>query len=220
MAVRVDKESRDSIVRRASTAVDAKLVRRLAEPVLAAHVAKEPRESNARHEVEWQQHEKSGKGMERWDDGSAYEGAVPALGWAVGQVRFTWANGNVFNCEERGGCPQGFGKFVHVDGSVHEDEWQEGEKSDKGMERWGVGSAYEGEFLHGKKHGVGVFRSDAGTISLEGQFRHDKADGEGPYTCANGNPYVGLRQGGHLHGLGTMRFRGRVCSSAWQCRYQ
>ena len=46
-----------------------------------------------------------------------------------------------------------FLRYVHIDGTTYEGEWHSDEKSGRGVETWSDGARYEGEFLHGSKHG-------------------------------------------------------------------
>merc|ERR1712107_555524 len=66
-----------------------------------------------------------------------------------------------------------------------------------------MGARYEGEFLHGSKHGHGKYRSCTG-VEYEGQFSNDEMHGEGRYHFADGRVYVGQCVSGHMSGVGRM----------------
>merc|ERR1712070_1106777 len=51
------------------------------------------------------------------------------------------------------------------------------------------GSTYEGQFLSGKRHGQGTWKSATGQYS--GQWRADQQDGEGEQKWQDGRVYVG-----------------------------
>ena len=68
---------------------------------------------------------------------------------------------------------------------------------------------YKGEFLDGKRHGLGVmsvlhpnFNGD----KYVGEWKAGKRDGQGTYTFANGNKYVGEFKDGRYNGQGTYTF--------------
>jgi len=53
----------------------------------------------------------------------------------------------------------------------------------------------------GGKHGAGIYRSGTG-VEYEGQYAHDKMDGEGRYKFADGRAYSGQWAVGHMQGFG------------------
>lgn len=62
---------------------------------------------------------------------------------------------------------------------------------------------YEGEFLNGKKQGVGVQFYSSGMVRYKGQFRNDLRNGQGTYYFTNGDKYVGTFLENVPHGKGT-----------------
>jgi hypothetical protein len=62
---------------------------------------------------------------------------------------------------------------------------------------------YEGEFLNGKKHGVGVQYYPDGMARYKGQFVNDQRSGRGTYYFSNGDKYVGYFASNVPHGKGS-----------------
>jgi hypothetical protein len=62
---------------------------------------------------------------------------------------------------------------------------------------------YEGEFLNGKKHGLGVQFYPGGMVRYKGDFRYDDRAGRGTYYFTNGDKYVGYFEANVPHGKGT-----------------
>jgi hypothetical protein len=51
----------------------------------------------------------------------------------------------------------GYGVYVHANGSRYEGDWIEDKQEGVGSETWPDGSHYKGEYRDGKKNGHGVF---------------------------------------------------------------
>ena len=84
---------------------------------------------------------------------------------------------------------------------------------DMGPERYGYfegkgtyhlanGHTYEGNVMHGKKHGFGILKYSYGAI-YEGEYEHGKRCGKGKFTFENGNVYNGDWKDGKMNGKGT-----------------
>jgi len=56
--------------------------------------------------------------------------------------------------------------FVGKDGSFYGGGWINGEKSGKGRESKADGFEYEGEFLGGCRHGIGLLKPETGVDAL------------------------------------------------------
>lgn len=65
-------------------------------------------------------------------------------------------------------------------------------------------STYIGQFMSGKRHGQGVWKSSS--VQYEGQFANDKQDGEGNQTWRDGRFYTGHFSGGKFDGHGRMEW--------------
>jgi len=66
------------------------------------------------------------------------------------------------------------------------------------------GSAYEGQFLNGKRDGKGTWKSSTGQYS--GQWKCDQQDGEGHQKWHDGRFYVGQFRTGNFDGQGRMEW--------------
>ncbi|HEV7351151.1 hypothetical protein [Telluribacter sp.] len=66
---------------------------------------------------------------------------------------------------------------------------------------------YEGEFLNGKKHGVGVQYYPDGMVRYKGQFSSDFRSGRGTYYFSNGDKYVGYFADNVPHGKGSYFYK-------------
>ncbi|GAB3177287.1 hypothetical protein [Telluribacter humicola] len=62
---------------------------------------------------------------------------------------------------------------------------------------------YEGEFMNGKKHGVGIQYYPDGMVRYKGEFVSDARSGRGTYYFSNGDKYIGYFQNNVPHGKGS-----------------
>lgn len=62
---------------------------------------------------------------------------------------------------------------------------------------------YEGEFLDGKKQGLGVQFYSSGMVRYKGQFKNELRSGQGTYYFTNGDKYVGTFMDNVPQGKGT-----------------
>lgn len=51
----------------------------------------------------------------------------------------------------------GYGKYIHTDGAIHEGNYFEDKKHGRGKETWPDGAQFEGNYEHGRKEGRGEF---------------------------------------------------------------
>lgn len=65
------------------------------------------------------------------------------------------------------------------------------------------GSEYQGEWLDGKRHGIGTYISPTGT-RYEGEWENDEASGHGVCHYADGMKYDGQFENGERHGKGVL----------------
>mmetsp|Transcript_66175 Transcript_66175/g.117686 ORF Transcript_66175/g.117686 Transcript_66175/m.117686 type:complete len:223 (+) Transcript_66175:105-773(+) len=66
------------------------------------------------------------------------------------------------------------------------------------------GSTYEGQFLSGKRHGRGVWKSSTG--QYDGQWKTDQQDGQGQQRWQDGRVYIGQFSRGKFDGHGRMEW--------------
>ena len=71
----------------------------------------------------------------------------------------------------------------------------------KGTYHLANGHTYEGNVMHGKKHGFGILKYSYGAI-YEGEYEHGKRCGKGKFTFENGNIYDGEWKDGKMNGKG------------------
>lgn len=115
--------------------------------------------------------------MERWKDGSEYEGNY------------------------RKGKKHGFGVYKWADGSKFEGQWAENKISGLGVYSWLDGRQYKGEWKNNNMEGYGFYIWKDGR-QYEGQYKEDKKHGFGIYQWADGRKYEGYWGYGKQHGLG------------------
>ncbi|XP_030830819.1 alsin isoform X3 [Strongylocentrotus purpuratus] len=97
---------------------------------------------------------------------------------------------------------------VHKD-AVYEGTWLNGKCNGKGTLRWPDGKKYTGNFVQGVQHGHGVFTVPGPDPSkqevFEGQWLEGKMHGVGILRYQNGDVYEGEFQDGVKHGHGTLQ---------------
>lgn len=160
-------------------------------------------EGGARYKGQWLGDERHGKGVLTASDGQKYEGQF-RHNMAHGRGCFIEADGSRYEGQWQEDQKHGHGTYLHADGTTFEGQWQQDAKSGTGTEYW-ADAQYQGEFLFGFKHGVGIYKSNKG-VEYEGQFRDDNMDGEGCYKFAGGKKYFGQWHNGHMSGRGRMEW--------------
>ena len=75
-----------------------------------------------------------------------------------------------------------------------------------GTKTYASGDKYVGEFKDDKANGQGIVNSANGDKYV-GEFKDDYANGQGTYTYANGDTYVGEYKDGKRNGQGTFTFK-------------
>ena len=107
----------------------------------------------------------------------------------------------------RGNCrgPDTFGVFNYASGAEYEGTWN-GEGLRHGLGVWHAphgASRYAGEFVEGKKQGVGVKTlADGGEVA--GEFADGEPSGVGVYSLATGDKYAGEFKAGAMTGFGQL----------------
>jgi len=67
----------------------------------------------------------------------------------------------------------------------------------KGKTEYKDGSAYDGHFQTGRRHGKGTYTNPMGYITqYTGDWAYDTREGQGEFTFSNGDRYVGPVSGG------------------------
>ncbi|KAJ6816378.1 phosphatidylinositol 4-phosphate 5-kinase 1-like [Iris pallida] len=138
------------------------------------------------------------------------------------------SNGDVYVGNFVGVVPYGTGKYIWVDETVYEGEWDKGKMTGRGRICWPSGAIYEGElqggFLHGSgtffgldgsvyegtwrmniKHGLGT-KTYSNSDIYEGFWKEGKEEGIGKFTWSNGNTYIGNWKAGKMSGRGVMKW--------------
>jgi len=115
------------------------------------------------------------------------------------------------------GVPQGNGKLIYdetsTDGAIYyEGEWENGVKQGQGIQIWVTGDKYEGTWKDDLYYGPGKYSwSDGeffqGTFVFPEEYIEDHSveifiSGEGTYTYANGDKWVGKMKDGDYRGKG------------------
>ena len=70
------------------------------------------------------------------------------------------------------------GTLISADGSQYEGNWVHGKRHGKGEQRYKDGTIYVGQFAQGVEHGHGE-RTEANGVRFEGRFRFGRRDGPG-----------------------------------------
>ncbi|KAK1262891.1 Phosphatidylinositol 4-phosphate 5-kinase 1 [Acorus gramineus] len=131
------------------------------------------------------------------------------------------------------------GKYIWLDGTIYEGEWEKSKMTGKGRISWPSGAKYEGDFCGGFIHGSGTFSGPDGSIYTgpwlmnkqnghgrksysnldvyEGSWKEGIQEGIGRYVWSNGNAYIGNWKGGKMCGRGVMKWvNGNLFDGFWQ----
>lgn len=116
-----------------------------------------------------------GKASGHWifelDDGHRHEGQYRNAK-RHGRGTYTWPNGNRYEGEfRRNGDFHGYGIYTWANGERYEGQWHNDERTGYGTYTWPSGSRYEGEYRDGKPHGYGTYTRPDGQ-RFRGQWRH------------------------------------------------
>ena len=84
--------------------------------------------------------------------------------------------------------------------SVSSGVWTNSELGGIGVELW-QNSSYFGEFIHGKKQGIGryIWKNKA---RYDGEWKNDKMNGYGIYYFSDGRQYLGEWENNYMEGFG------------------
>lgn len=101
-------------------------------------------------------------------------------------------------------------------GQIYNGEWLDGKRSGLGVHTLPCGSRYEGSYLNDKKHGNGVYEWFDGD-TYNGEWKDGKMHGTGVFRVTTGANYVGEWQHGKKHGQGVHTYaNGDSYDGAWQ----
>ena len=129
------------------------------------------------YEGEWKGSLRDGFGVQTWKEGAKYEGNN------LSSISYTQVNGNSTEPMERVSSgtsmeismkvqpktliyslgqfqndkANGFGLYIHLDGTKYEGSWKDDLQEGYGIETWPDNSKYEGSYVKGKKHGEGCY---------------------------------------------------------------
>lgn len=147
---------------------------------------------------------KDGFGILRWLDGSKYVGMffdnqASGLGKQIHQ------NGEFYFGEWKIGRAEGLGYYFNSAGSKYEGEWKNDKQNGFGSEKWSESSnvAYQGTFLNGLKHGIGILELEDGSV-YEGEFEDNLISGHGILKYKDKKVYFGSWKQNMMNGIGIL----------------
>lgn len=89
----------------------------------------------------------------------------------------------------------------------------------RGVYTWSTGQIYNGDYVNGKRHGKGQWRSSKDltkSSSYVGEYKLDQKHGQGLYTWASGNVYKGEYWEDERNGFGRMEWiDGSIYEGEW-----
>jgi len=159
-------------------------------------------QNNSEYLGEWniETGERHGRGIQKWLDGSKYEGYF-VRDKANIQGKLTHPNNDVYEGEWVDDKAEGFGIYTHIDGAKYEGYWKDDKQNGKGIETWPDKTSYEGNFLNGKKNGYGKFIWRDGAC-YEGEFVDNFIEGKGTYIWSDKRTYIGSWKKNEMDGNG------------------
>ncbi|CAD8151327.1 unnamed protein product [Paramecium octaurelia] len=168
-------------------------------------------------EGDWQQNQKSGRGIELFINGSYYEGQY-VNGKPSGMGRFYWSNGEFYEGQWYNGKKNGSGIWKGSKGDSYIGEWKMGVPDGYGVHLWINGDRYEGEFKNCLKEGRGTEKFVNGDTYI-GEYLAGKPSGMGEYYWANGAVYKGEFRDSLRHGKGVWK-RGNGLGDSYNGEYE
>lgn len=161
-----------------------------------------------RHDGEWQNGKKNGKGTLTYKNGDRLEGEWKEDGYVKGV--FIYKNGDRYEGDwsKDGTKKNGIGTLTYASGSVYVGEFQDGEINGKGNITFPKGEktknkSYDGYWKNSKYNGLGTMIWYNGS-RYEGQWLDGKLHGYGEYTFPDGDRYEGGWENDKRHGSGVM----------------
>ena len=160
-----------------------------------------------------------GRGRAEFRDGSRYEGEFKD-NMMHGSGTYTWPDGTVYEGEFVDNRMQGRGRYSWPDGSVYEGGISDGLRHGSGVLRCGFcPSEYDGEWVRGRRHGVGtIWYDEEKRCFYRGAWRDDLRHGDGVMQYASGNTFDGSWVRDRKEGRGVMSWtdRGEVYEGEWR----
>ena len=141
-----------------------------------------------------------GRGIQKWLDGSKYEGYF-VNDKANIQGKLTHSNNDIYEGEWVDDKAEGFGIYTHVDGTKYEGYWKNDKQHGRGIEIWPDKTSYEGNFCNGMKNGYGKFKWKDGS-SYQGEFVDNNIEGKGTYIWNDKRKYSGMWKKNEMDGHG------------------
>ncbi len=142
----------------------------------------------------------NGEGVFAYPDGSKYVGSFVA-NKLEGQGVWYYVNGDRFVGSFKNNYPHGKGKVVHLDNTVTEGLWENGEF----VTNLEAGQPKTSGCIKGNCYnGYGTFIYTENNSKYVGNFKDGLAEGFGSVVYGNGERYVGEWHEGSFHGLGTL----------------
>ena len=141
-----------------------------------------------------------GRGIQKWLDGSKYEGYF-VNDKANIQGKLTHPNNDIYEGGWVNDKAEGFGIYIHENGAKYEGYWKNDKQNGRGIEIWPDKTFYEGNFRNGLKNGYGKFKWKDGS-SYEGEFVDNKIEGKGIYIWSDKRKYNGKWKSNEMNGYG------------------
>ena len=114
-----------------------------------------------------------------------------------------YENGDYYIGEMLDDKSHGKGILYYKNGNVlYDGEFVYGKKQGLGKRIYKSGNYYIGQWLNDKKHGKGIEYYKNDNIKYDGEFVNDKFEGNGKYIFESGNYYIGQWLNGKAHGKG------------------
>ncbi|KPI84936.1 hypothetical protein ABL78_6003 [Leptomonas seymouri] len=153
--------------------------------------------------------ERHGFGVQYMPNGERYEGAFRRDAWHGPGVYYL-EDGSVLMGEFR----RGELSVVQYHGEVEEDAVHGVRPHGRGIGYGADASVYNGEWVHGKRHGTGMLHLPDGVSVYSGTFMSDAMEGLGKLVTTSGAYYGGFSQN-QQHGKGLLFTSSCVVEGSW-----
>jgi hypothetical protein len=136
--------------------------------------------------------------------------------WGREKGKCTYANGDVYDGEWRGGRRHGNGMYTYRSGNVYFGAWEDDHRNGYGVCKYANGDTYEGEWQKDMKNGAGRYTFKQGHV-YEGFWKDGIRDGWGCVQGACGYLLVGECRDNGRYVYGKYIFpNGDVYKEAWR----
>jgi len=154
-------------------------------------------------------------GVLTYANGECYVGQMRG-GMMCGRGAYTFASGVRYEGEYASDTRNGQGSMFYSDGARYEGQWKDGSRDGYGVYQWADGKRYEGNYKGDQKHGWGTLSCPDGR-RYEGEWKKGMKDGRGLYRLPSEYTYDGAWQRDKRHGHGTCQFSdGRHFDGIWR----